>query len=370
MKVLHVIFSLGLGGAERLLTQLLPRMRPLGVDVAVICVAEDDRLRPSLEEAGVPVEVLGFRGTIYSLGELYRARGRLRDAISRVRPDVVHSHLFLADILAALATPRGVALVSTLHSSDPWWLAGGGARARCKAEACRVAGIVRGVRYIAVSSAAARDAVNLLGVRGSRVRVVHNGIDLSEAAPDGEEGRRRERIVQVGRFREEKGHAVSLVALRLLREKEAGVELTFVGDGPLRGEVEKEAERLGVRDVVRFAGTQDNVWPFLRNAAVFWMPSLWEGMPLACIEAMAAGLPVVASDVEGLRETVGAEAGVLIPVRDAGRLASVTVELMRDPVRMRAMGVAGRERAHRMFSIDGTVRRYVEAYENVLSGVW
>jgi vancomycin resistance protein YoaR len=152
-----------------------------------------------------------------------------------------------------------------------------------------------------------------------------------------------------------------------LSHLESGVRLSIVGDGALRDDLEKQSASLGLQDVVRFEGEQNDVRPFLRRAHVFVLSSLWEGLPYTVIEAMASHLPVVSTDVGGCPELVRqAETGLLVPARHPSALASAMRVLWRDDALRLSMGNAGYDRARRHFRLDSCVAQNAEAYDELL----
>jgi glycosyltransferase involved in cell wall biosynthesis len=295
----------------------------------------------------------------------------LRTALRSHRASLVHSQLYIADVLARLFTPAGVPLLTTLQSTDPWWDQRYRLRSRAKTALDAWTGRFAGTRYVAVSGAVRDKAVGALGLEGGRLRVIPNAIRVEKFRVHREWQRRGSVLIQVGRLDQAKDHATALRAFRLVKDAVQDAELIFVGDGPLRGKLESLGVELGLSGSVTFAGETDNVVEELRRATVFWMPSKWEGQGIACVEAMATGLPVVASNVGGLREVVvDRETGSLVPVGDFESLARQTLELLRDMDRQRAMGDAGRARAERLFNLDLAVARYIEAYNDLREGKW
>ncbi len=371
MNVLHVISSLRHGGAERLVTSLAPQLKARGIDVSVISLLDCTPLRGELIDAGIPTTNLGHEGTIYSVPGMARSFFRLRKAIAERSPDIIHSHLYLPDILSRLAAPRSCALMTTLHGQDPWWREPYRWRSRGKRWLDRSTGLARQVRYISVSKQVYDVASEALAIPSSKHRIIHNGINLSKFPAEQRQAHARPIIVQVGRFYPEKGHMTSLKALAIARQSMPDLHLRLVGEGPLRKELEQEVVRLGLTTSVTFAGLRDDVQAELASADIFWMPSEREGLPLACVEAMASGLPVVASAVGGLPELIEhARSGILVQAGAAQDLAKRTVELIEDRELAEHFSRNARATVERSFSLDMTVTRYEQAYRDLLQGRW
>jgi glycosyltransferase involved in cell wall biosynthesis len=231
------------------------------------------------------------------------------------------------------------------------------------------------VRLIAVSQDAASAAAGALAISPERIRVIRNGIDLelfpfnprrafpgSSSAPC---------LVQIGRLDDPKGHSVALAAFPRVLEAFPEARLLFVGDGPLRTRLESQTRALGLDGRVRFLGVRSDIPALLEASDLFWMPSRWEGLPIACLEAMACGLPTVTTDVVGLREVaVDGVTGFVAPPDSPELLAQASLRILKDPALAQRMGLAGRQRVEEKFSIERTADEYARAYEDIMQGRW
>lgn len=158
-----------------------------------------------------------------------------------------------------------------------------------------------------------------------------------------------------------------LRAVRLVVDEIPGFELDVIGDGPLRETLEREVADLGIGGHVRFLGMRSDVAPLLRDAGLFVLSSLSEGVSLTLLESMASALPAVATDVGGNREVVRhGHTGYLVPVSDPPALAAAIRELVLDPALAQRMGRAARERCVGEFSLENTVRQYEELYTDLV----
>lgn len=371
MKVFHLIASLGHGGAEVLLAGLLPRLKQRGVSVAAVSVSAEVPLRTRLETDGIAVHSLGHDGPMYAIRKMMCLHDKLRRILISEQPDIVHSHLYLPDILSRIAAPLSCKLITTLHGEDKWWTEWTRVRSLGKVWLDGLTGRSRCVHYVSVSEDLRGKAAQALKIPMRRHRVIHNGVDMARFPFVHRTKNERPTVVQIGRFYPEKGHAVSLKALALLLKSHPGVRLVLVGDGPIRSELELQARQLGLVESVVFAGVREDIGPQLEAADIFWMPSEREALGLACLEAMASGLPVVATAVGGLCEVVSdGETGFLVPPGDAVALASRTSLLLNDFALSCRFGTNGRRRVEKLFSIDSTVSRHYESYEDLVTGRW
>ena len=372
MIVMLVIRDLGPGGAEKLLSDLLPVLKQSGIEILLVSLCDDMTFAPRIKDAGIEILQLGHEKRVYGPWNLYRSGLKLRALIKQRQPDIIHSHLYLADLLAWIWSPSGCRTVSTLHNVYPWWQwwAARGKRVRyfymTKVEA--ILGRLRGCMFVGVSEAVKKCAIRSLGIRADNIKMVYNGIVVDDFEAKNEyRSTESPVIIQVGNYREQKGHGVSLRAFKILRKTYKDARLHLVGDGPLRKQMEKEIEQSGLAGSVILMGRRDDVPELLRESDIFWMPSLFEGLSIACVEAMACGLPVVASNTSGLNEEVSEGlTGYLVGVGNHKQLAEKTMEILRSPDIARGMGVKGRDRVERLFSINSAASSYICIYDEVL----
>lgn len=234
-------------------------------------------------------------------------------------PDVLHAHIYEAGIPAViLGKCNGIPVIITEHSSAfPRKL---------------IRGINRLMARFAFEHAnlvcpVSNDLMKHIEAYGIRAnfRVIPNVVDTSLFVPRNrtEREHNKKRLLLVAMLTDVKGVPYLIEALKILRTRRSDFVLDIIGDGPRRHEYEMMVKRLGLNSVVRFYGfkPKHDVAEFMRNADVFVLPSLWENLPCVIIEAMASGLPVVATNVGGIPEIVNNEVGVLVPPRDADALA-------------------------------------------------
>lgn len=357
--VVHVVSTLGIGGQEMVILALVRHADRTRVAPRVICLHDRGPLADRIEALGVPVEVLGAHGI--GLVEMGR---RLARRLRVLRPDVVHTHNAAPHQAAALARllVRIPVLIHTKHGRNNF-----PTRARRWAE--QVAGRLTDL-VVPVSEDAAEVARTVDRVPARKLRVIRNGIaldDVPRARPL--QGGGPPRAVHVARLNRIKDQPTLLRAVRTVADALPGFTLDIVGDGPMGDDVRALATELRLDDVVRFHGFRDDVGAVLAAGDCFVLSSLSEGISITLLEAMAAGLPVVATDVGGNREVVvPGETGVLVPARDPAALAEGMLAVLRDPARAAAMGAAGRARVEAEFSIARTVAAYEAAYDALAEG--
>lgn len=351
-RVVHIVTTLAIGGLEKVVLDLVRFGTPGQFETRVVCLDESGVLADEFASLGVPVDVIGTDGSVPA--RILRLARLLRT----LRPDVLHTHNPQAQLHGSLAAAlAGVrAVVHTRHGREylerPALASLGRIAARWTS------------RVVAVSEDAATVAREIEGVPERKLRIVHNGIDPGHfALHPPREPLKPWRAVTVGRLSPVKDQASLLQAMRRVVDVVPTFELDIVGDGPLRGELESLAGRLGLRDRVHFRGYHGDVRPMLADADVFVLSSLSEGVSIALLEAMASGLPAVATDVGGNREVVvPGQTGYLVPPRAPDVLAAVMLRLKADPVGLERMGRAARARVEAHFNLPTVVREYEQLY--------
>ena len=369
-SVLHFTNALARGGVEEHVLTLMRGLDRSGFRLHWVCPPEvADKIKADLP-ADVELFPLCLRkpsqiGSAVCLAQILRQR----------RVDIIHSHQFHASLFAS---PLGwlcrvPVIVETPHLREHWrhgWF-------KSRFVVDRLVG--RCVDYyIAVSHANAKHLFETKGLPASKIITIQNGSDLTRFDParqapvalrkslDLSEGDRV--LLVVGRLEAQKGHRVMLDALPFVRRRFPDVRLVCVGDGALHGELEAQAAALGIRESVRFVGYRSDVPDWLALADVVVLPSLFEGLPLIVIEALATGRPMVATAVDGTPEVVvDGKTGLTVPPGDPGLLAEALCRLLGDPGLGRTLGRAGRTWVEEHFSQQGQVQRTQDLYLEALA---
>lgn len=367
MKIVHVVENLNRGGLERVVINLVLAQRDSGHDCRVICVHEEGSLAPELTGRGVRVDVCGKRD-----GTDLRALRRMRQLLRAQSFDVLHSHNIIAHDYATLSA-RGLAarcVVNTRHgmgaapaASGREWL-----YRRCMRWTDHV---------VAVCEAARSNLVERGGLPAAKVVAVPNGIHVGEFSPASATARQRladmlgvpasTRLIGfVGRLNWAKDVPTLIVAFALLHARMPDTALVLVGDGSLRAELDECVAAAGMVEHVKFLGDRSDVRELLPGFHLFAMSSVTEGYSIALLEACAAALPIVATDVGGNAEIVhDGENGRIVPPRDAPAFAAALHDVLQDAERAEAMGLAGRAWVLEHGSFDGMVQHYEALYRGV-----
>jgi glycosyltransferase involved in cell wall biosynthesis len=359
LRLLAYTDSTAVGGAEIALGYLLGALAP---EIEVGVLATDARVGAAIAAHRFGV---GARAVRAPRGGLDRAalRAHVR-AIRAFAPHVVHSNhtwpwACAYGELAALLCP-GVRVLAVDHLPVPSALP----RRRLYAGRLRARALDG---HVAVGERAARQIERLVGLRAGAVRAIANGVPA--AAPESAQPptplASPPVVGSVGRIAEQKGYDLLVRALPAL----PGATLVLVGEGPARGDLERLAAELGVRERLHITGWTPNPRSHLATFDVFALPSRWEGLPLGILEAMHAGLPVVACDVGSVAEAVhDGETGFVVAPDDLDTLRERLRTLLADPQLARRLGERGRALAAERFTDTAMARRYETLYRELAAG--
>ena len=365
ISVLYFTNTDARGGAEEHMLTLLQGLDRTHFRFHLVCPPEvADMLRPDLP-ADVELLPLCLRKP-----SQFRAAIRLGQIMRERRVDILHSHLFYSSLFASPVgwLCRVPVVLETPHLSERW------RRGWFKSRFVVDRFVGRFVdHYIAVSEANARYLSEEKGLPSKKIVVIHNGCDLVRFAPSHRPPASLKAnlgfqeadplLVVTARLEPQKGHRVLLQSLQTVHREFPQVRLVCLGEGCLRDKLESQVRELGLEDSVRFLGYQSNVLDWLVLADLTVLPSFWEGLPLAAIESLAAGRPVVATAVDGTPEVIiDGKTGLTVPPDDPERLAGAICRLLREPGLRERMGEAGRKWVMEHFSQERQIRQTQEFY--------
>ncbi len=359
MRILHFITSLRTGGAERLMTELLPGLVAAGHDVELLVM--DGTATPftaALRQAGIAVHSLS-EGPGAMHNPLLAMR--LRAFLKRGRYDIVHTHNTPCQILAAAVAPGGCILATTEHNTT-------NRRRAMPLLRAADARMYRRYKAIVACSPAVGAALNrYLPETAAKTHVIENGVNLrafAGAQPAADIAARfpgKKTIVMAAAFRPQKDHATMLAALELLPEEE--FSLVLAGDGESRPQVEQLIRDHGLEERVLMAGNRGDMPEVMAAAWVNVLATHHEGLPLSAIEAMASGKPFVGTDVPGLREAITPGA-LTVEHASPESLARAILGLDADAGLYSSVAQACAERS-RDFDIAHTIEGYNTLYKNL-----
>jgi len=349
MKILHVINDLETGGAQRLISDFLPEIKQKGVDVSLLVFRHiDNHFSQRIESAGIPVIVLNAP-RILSPGKFLC----LRNLFSQF--DLVHVHLFPALYWCALAS-IGITtkMVWTEHSTS-------NRRRNCwYYQPIEQFMYGRYDRLVSISQQTQESLQQWNRRADERYMVVENGVDINRFSQTVKPVIGKS-LIMVSRFVASKDQATVIRAMQYL---DNDITLRFVGAGPNLPTCQQLAEELDVAQRVQFLGERTDIDQLIAESYIGIQSSHWEGFGLTAVEIMASGKPVVACNVEGLRQVVEG-AGLLFEKGDEKALAGCIKQLIDDPSAYEACQKRCKERAQ-SYSIENMARKYLKIYETLL----
>lgn len=351
MKILQVISSLETGGAQKLLSDLLPLIAEKHEVTLLVNKDINNIFTQKIKNSNVRY-ICSNLPNLYSLKNYFV----LRKMIGQY--DIIHVHLFPLIYWVSIASIfKKTNLIYTEHSTsnkrrDKWYFR--------PIERWMYS---RYKRIISISQQTQDAIMTWLKADSNdkRFTIVNNGIKLSAFHKHKESSNSKRNIIMVSRFVPSKDQITVIRALTMLPDN---INVTFLGDGETMNRCKNEAERLGVRERIVFAGQQDDITTWFTKADIAIQSSNWEGFGLAAVEAMAVGLPTIASDVEGLRQVVEG-AGLLFPKGDAKTLSKLILQTLTDNSVYQEISEKCRNRSL-LYDIQNTANLYVSIYEEVV----
>jgi len=387
LKVMQLVSNLDIGGAQEVVRTLAENLARAGC-VSVVCTFKDGPLRREIEKLGIPVEILPERRhsvlTLpYFLREVFQLRRELMRIIQEHQIDVVQTHLLRSmDFLAlSLRSNAGPKVYWTFHNSmfdlredhlaeNKWLLK----PKRFSHHLLYRLGSNWVDGLVAVSADVKTSILETMkGIPADKISVILNCVDVSRYGKDANRvtlrsslgfGETDHLMALVATFKRQKGHKVLIEAAASLIPDFPHLHILFIGDGDLRDALQDQVREMNLEENVHFLGLREDIPDILAASDSFVLPSLWEGLPMALIEAMASSLPIVATDVSGTRQVmVPGETGILVVPGSARELTRAITELMTDPARAQAMGRQAYQRVENLFSAQKQAREYISLFE-------
>lgn len=359
-KILYVITSLGLGGAENLLLSYVKRLDRNKYSFYVCCLREkpDDLILDISDYAEVTNLRINNKFNPIVIFHLIKL-------IRQIQPDLIHTHLFQARFyttIAHLIYRRGILFTHKHNNVNP-----------IKHNIfifLEMLSILFNKKVIAISQSVKKSLIKYEFVPEKKIYVIPNGIDYQKFSKSVKfEDYSKEKGIVIGtvcRLEWQKGIIYLLFAMKIILAKFPDTRLEIVGDGSLLGELKDFSRKLGISNSVNFFGKFADVIPFYKRMSVFVLPSLYEGFGIVLLEAMAAGVPVVATNVDGIKEVViNGESGILVPPKNPEAIASAVIKIIENPQLAGDLVEQGLKRS-RLFDIQEHVMKIDNFYTNLL----
>lgn len=364
-KVLFIIWSLERGGAERFLAGLLTHLDRTKFEPVLCCLNWKGEWGEQIETLGIKVIALNKKGKVD-----LKAFAQLRRIIREGEFDIVNTHLWLADTMGRLAAikEKTPIIVSTAQNVDVWKKSWHRMVDRWFAKHTNM--------VIAVSQAVKKYYHEDVGIPTDKINVIPNAIDVSAYENIGDITYLYKDlnitsddfvIACVGRLNPQKAHHFLLESLKPLKSKYTNLKVVIVGKGELKNHLVTLSKEYGVSDIVRFVGHRSDIPQILAFSDALVLPSIFEGLPLCVLEAMASELPVIATDVGGTAElAVDGVTGYIVPPRDPQALTAAIEKLMKLSDQGKALGTAGKKIVTERFSIQAITRQTEQLFSELM----
>lgn len=354
MKVAIIVPVFVTGGAENMAAQLAVHLQKQGADVEVISTypRQGHVFEEKIEKAGIPLHFMDKQSNMS-----IKAMLRLWKTLSAMKPDVVHSHLYASFYALPWVMTHRVKLVHTIHTRPDREFS---PKLRNVLRICQKLGKVQ---HVAISKVNQEIACKAFDCSPESYPYINNPVETERFYRAEKKENTGITFINVCRLNHFKNLSLAIRAMADVVRELPDARLVLVGDGELRQELQQETDALGLQNNVIFAGEQSRPEDFLAKADVFVLSSNVEGLPLSVLEAMAAGLPVISTDVGGLPDLIG-DNGVLVPAGDQAELTRQMLRFARDPVLRERCGRASLELVE-PYRADTCARAYIRLYQSI-----
>jgi glycosyltransferase involved in cell wall biosynthesis len=382
LSVLLINTQMEAAGAQKAMLELARGLKQRSHEVTVVTMYDKDAYVPLFEErygleiVNLELKQPGARSPLVNGWRFVRGLARLYGLMFACRPQIVQTFTHYSNILGMFIAwlarvPVRISSQRNPLKGYPVWL-------------LRLDRVVANSflthKMVAVSEGTRRFSIEEEGIRPDKLVTIHNGINLErfsiDLPPEAERKLRQEIglerdsliILTVARLHPQKGHKYLIEAIPHIVRDFPRARFLFVGDGELKEELTGQVEQAGLSDFVRFLGVREDVPQLLAISDLFVLPSLWEGLSNAVLEAMAAGVPVIASNVEGAPELIVHEkTGLLVSPADANALKQSVQHLLINESLRTSIAEASKESVERKFSQDANVVAFIDLYEGIIA---
>jgi len=356
INLLYIIWSLGLGGAERVVINLAKGLDKTKFNPMVCCLNEKGEFANELENEGIKVIALNKKGR-FDISVIFK----LISIIRQYKIDIVHTHLWGANFWGRIAAEitRVSVVIATEHNVDSW---------KTKFYLAIDRWLSHSTEKIIAVSDKVKEFYMSKGIDANKIIVIHNGIDIKRyELALGNKKDKEITLAVMGRLVLQKGHRFFLMALKeLIRSYK--VKGLIIGSGPLEQELRQLSQNLGLNGNVTFTGLRQDIPDLLKTIDILVIPSLREGLPIIALEAMASGIPIVATKVGGNPEVVlDGQTGILVPAGDSMALAEAIERLIKDKNLVRKFSEKALDRIKEYFTLEKMVKETEEVYRECLT---
>ena len=369
MRIVHIISSLGVFGAESVLLNIISALENNKDEPYLICLKNKNKLEPKIytraKEAGVPVKIISCINR-FDVGAI----SLIVKFIKKRQIEVIHTHNYKSNMYGVIAAKFAkVPVVCTLHG----WVAEN-SKVRFYEFIDRL--IIRRMDHIVTVSPAIRKDIEISGINPKKITYIPNAVDVNRFSCSHKSSDLRQKlglknslvVGAIGRLVPEKGHKYLLKAFKGISSAVPAAKLLMVGDGYLKDDLMAQAQNLGISDKVVFVGIQDDIVSVYEAIDVLVLSSLTEGLPLVILEAMSMKVPVVASAVGSIPYIINNGEGILVEPKNIEELERAMFVALHDKALGRRMGEKAREKVTTNFSLEIFSQNYINLYKRIAGG--
>ncbi|MEH7356287.1 glycosyltransferase [Neobacillus drentensis] len=357
IKVMQIMPEFGLAGAEIMVENLSVALAKDGFEICIVSLYDyHSAITERLEKQNIPIIYLGKKKGI-DISIFYKLYKILR----KEKPDVIHTHLYILPYVIPVALLAKVKVkVHTIHNVAKNEVGKWQRKInRFFYKYCRVI-------PVSISPLVKKSVIEEYGFEENQVPMIFNGIDLNKYIQKNDYTNKGIiNILHIGRFSEQKNHAGLLESFKIVHENVPNTKLRLIGLGNLEKVIKNKVKDLNLDGCVEFLGLKADVYPYLNEADIFILPSLWEGMPITLIEAMATGLPIVATAVGGVPDMIkDNKTGLLVDTNNA-QIAEALQKLIKDTNLRKEIGNAAKSTSEQ-FSVEKMEEQYAKLYKGFI----
>jgi len=357
LRIIHLTTDSAIGGTERMILQTACGLNKDRFESVVISLMPGGPLGEMCEKNNIPFFTPCFKSKT-DFGALIRLVYYLR----KNKGDILHTYLFHSNILGRIIGKLiGYKyIISSQRNVDLWrkWYHDYIDKMTSSLCSVIVSNSIAGKKYL----------VEQAGIKEDKVVVIHNGLDV-EKYPVREKNIGILNIINIASLTEKKGHKYLFDAISKLAQSGVDFKLYLIGKGKLENYLRYKSKELGLDDKIFFEGYSDNITSYLQNADIFVLPSLWEGLPVALMEAMACGVACIASDVGDVKELIkNEEDGLIVEPKNVDQITNSILRLINDRDFMERIGSSARKKIKKYFSSVKMINSFEKLYNQIVEG--
>jgi glycosyltransferase involved in cell wall biosynthesis len=368
IRILHIITGSSIAGAENVVLTLAKGMKDSQFESEICTLSPEGELHKKAQQIGIKAYALGYK----SILSLPKVVIKLFILLYKKNYYIINTHLSQAGVIGIIVgrLVRIPCIIETRHYSDYMYKYGNKIKQWLDKKTVNMTNHV-----IVVSNAGKEILKKIEGIKEEKINVIYNGIDISKFSSNHRTQIRKQLGIDnnivltfTATFHPSKGHKYLLESVGMLKKNYPNVVLLLIGDGVLRSNLGALTKQLNIEDNVRFLGYRTDIPDILSATDIYVHSSVEEGFGIAIIEAMAVGLPVVATNVGGIPEIItNGENGILVPPENPHALAEAIIDLIEHTEQRKILAEKGRQHVTANFTDEIMVKKYMEVYNNVIN---